>query len=497
MPAPRVLSQQDIQNAGGDSVAREMAANPQGPLRGYVEDAPPSEFGFDAARYPFRFYLQDGGPAVQRRGRIDGLDWQARMAAALAGPRIYCDAAAGGSADSTGAGTLASPYQSIGRAYGALQALGVPGVVMVKGSETGALYPYQIGFLKQATYAINTDVVFMAYNGRVVTGPFDSGLTWTADSFYNWCYRATRQNAQRLVDMSQRNPLTGYYAEPVKVASAEVCSLIPGSYFIDTPNNQVLYNPSSGVVPTNANTRVYMSGIENFYLAAQCNVFLAGQTENDGFDLEGSRSACFAVQLASFNPAVYSFVGAKNCTFRYAGYESATASTQRAALLDTLNGLAYFENCDFGAARSDGMNVHNVNGDAANLVITLNCSFSDNGRVNNTSQGYTLHETVKAIDVGGLIRWNHGGNIRNIGSSMMWAFGTTCQEDRGDMMMPAGGIRPTEVRIDDTSKFWGSRMTVAAMSAGDFAFRTTVNGQIRLRNTQALRGINAGNISEF
>ncbi|NVK41437.1 MAG: hypothetical protein HWE39_09345 [Oceanospirillaceae bacterium] len=80
---------------------------------------------------------------------------------------------------------------------------------------------------------------------------------------------------------------------------------------------------------------------------------------------------------------------------------------------------------DGSKGQKDGFGYHSDAG-AGLAVLHINCVSADNGRLDETSiNGFTTHDTVKSIDIGGRYGWGiNGTEVHCIEQTVSWFLGT-------------------------------------------------------------------------
>lgn len=320
------------------------------------------------------------------------------------------------------------------------------------------------------------DIAFVCPSGRVKTGSIIATPTMTKDATYTNTYSVARSAIQRVGDMVNLNRF-GNYTDLQAMQSAAACNVTPNSWYTD--GTTLYINRVDGALPTSANTRLFLSGQHGaFWITSQVNIYIGdgggvGGFPLGGFDCEGAtgsgESGSLNWYIATPNNSLTNLLVAKNSSFNYAGGITDTAASGTG--LQSFNGLAAFFGCRSDENQADGFHAKNTFAATQCAMLTVNCTGQDNGRTPTQScQAYTLHQNNIGIDVAGYYRDSHGGNIRNIQTTRMWACGTRCENDRGDVCN-GGALQPAGISMSDSATIWADRVKVDQLS-GEYAMVT-------------------------
>ena len=467
-------------------MAKSDAAKKYAPLQPQPVTIP-SGLGWDQANYPLSMTITDL-PGMARAFGTSSLTpesaFDAKSTARTApGTTLWVDPLTGN--DSTGDGTSGAPYKSGGKAQAVANAAGLPATIFTRATATMFRGNNPTNNAGTGGQFPTVDTAWIAVGGRVNTGTMDTSWTTALDGTYTRCYKTaasiTASTINRVVDMQNLNRY-GNYTELTNVASADLCNNTPDSWYHHT-DGFLYINRRDGATATTTNTRFYRSASTSFSLRTGVNLYIGGQTGNDGWDVEGGHAYGPLEVTPTAVAGSEKVVAVSNCSFKYGGGKIDN-TVGRGISVDNWRGLAIFSNCRTDASLTDGLNFHNSLGSPKMLVLTINCSSTDNGRPGQQScNSHTLHENVIAIDLCSEFRDSHGGSIRNIGTSKAFYAGTFLDNDFGDFGLGGGGVvRPTLVRVDDTAEIWLDRVRPKAPS-GAYVFHAAAAGsKIHRRN---------------
>lgn len=188
-------------------------------------------------------------------------------------------------------------------------------------------------------------------------------------------------------------------------------------------------------------------------------------------------------------------------------YSFNSSGAGRGWSIDGLHGICYLENCASLNARTDLFNFHDTRGGTVpgvkTRVVTINCvgrfagiDVRPIGGSNFIScNGHTLHEDVRAIDLGGDYRFASGGCVRNIGTSQSFYAGTA-SHDRGDRWL-GSTTQPTGYRAQDAAEIYLFRAKLPVSGASSSIAYHNAGGGIFLRDCWSNRGHNIGTIGTW
>lgn len=370
--------------------------------------------------------------------------------------------------------------RSVGKAVALANATGQPCKIIV-GAGT---YPRanNFSFNNNVLVAPAVDIAFVARNGRVNAGTYDSFSNPSLDTTFTNLYKITLLGScDRIVDRWAFDAF-GDYVELRFVATQAIANVTPNSWcaVANGGSFDVYVNRADLAAVTNVNTRAYRSGTESFTMVNQVNVCFVGEDGASGFDLEGS-NANGTIDVLITTPAVsLGCMVFSNCRFLQPGGRVNTVARSFSA--NSFNGLVALFNCYGGGAQTDAFNFHNTKGAAKALALTVNCHSPNTGRRGNQScNALTGHENVTGIDVCGNFSEAHGGALRNTGTTKWFLAGTFLKNDRGDAVLGGGGaFQPAAVVVDDTATVWADSVKID-MPAGTKAWNTLAVGSTILR----------------
>lgn len=372
--------------------------------------------------------------------------------------------------------TTGTAVRSIGKGIALANATGQPCKIII-GAGT---YPRanNFSFNNNVLVAPAVDIAFVARNGRVNAGTYDSFANPSLDATFTNCYKLTALGScDRIVDRWAFDQF-GDYVELRYVATPAIANVTPNSWSFS--GTDVYVNRADLVAVTNVNTRAYRSGTESFTMINQVNVCFVVEDGASGFDLEGS-NANGTIDVLITTPAVTpGCMVFSNCRFLQSGGRVNTVARSFSA--NSFNGLVALFNCYGGGAQTDSFNFHNTRGATKAMAMTVNCSSLNTGRRGNQScNALTYHEDVVGIDVCGNFIEAHGGTLRNINTSKCLLVGTFLKNDRGDAVLGGGGaFQPAAVVADDTATVWADSVRID-MPSGTKSWNTLAAGSTILR----------------
>ncbi len=313
-------------------------------------------------------------------------------------------------------------------------------------------YPRENGFTSTGTLVPATQPCAIIGSGLVEcwTG---SNLTWpgAVDPSFDATYLVARSNVAKVLDLAVTNA-NGDYAELTRVTSDALCQSTPSSWYQSGANLRV----NRTGAPTNANTRVLLLSTPNLQLGATSkNMYVSG------IHFQGGSGGAVAVTGLATLDAMFS-----NCTMKYAGALSVNVN---GLAVDNITGLVAARNCVFACNQADGANGHKNAG--APLLLTIDCIGRDNGRDTALSaNGWSIHESMPGVDVGGEYHGNYGTNFIPIGTTHAFALGTIARDSLGDIVH-GGTSPPIDFQTQNSARLWLNRTrsygSATALAAAD------------------------------
>lgn len=368
--------------------------------------------------------------------------------------------------------TRGAPFQSMHQAVTVMNAAAAGGaVITVQGGDghlTG-VYPRQNSLSNSGTGVTPLyPVKWLADGGRVVTGPFDVGTTFTAYDAANspGVYQlAARPHVERVVDTS-RFDRYGKHAELLYVPTLALCRLRPGSWTDDGANATLYVNRLDGALPTVAkgtgNTRYYLLGTQmSPQYASNVQPVSQGWFVRNGGDWRFEGGTGLAV--TSTNPlqsARSAFVIDRASIWFMGGRLSGSVNSFATV---GLHGLTMLSNSEVQGSTSDGFNVHNVGGFAFSpFALSVNNRYVDvGGRSYGAVQGFTIHENSRGATVGDTFLDTHGYAIGAIDATRIYVCGATILSDGGDLNGPNNVLQGGGIFLNGTAELYADRVRCA------------------------------------
>jgi len=348
------------------------------------------------------------------RGRIY-TDYDRQMFMAHTSAVMYVDVAAGN--DTTGNGTLATPYRSIKKA---ITSMTQPTTIYVKAGFYNRLNGWD------STSSPQQDCNVIAYGGRVTSSVRWEGGAWT--DVGNNTYRGTRSSASEVIDFSVVDS-DGVAVRMIAAADQAACEATPGSYYID--GTYVFAHLIDNRAP-DSNVAVMMA-VTNGLMSHDKIVYVSGVT------FEGGMSGAFTTATANFTANTRLVLD--NCELIYSIGNGIAANGY---------GLAVMHKCSAYGNLLDGFNYHTGANGISTKVVEIDCASYRNG-VNDgvhNDNASSIHGGCRAVRVNCTGGKTWGPTYPDIGTSMSWNIGCV---DTGSLA-PAGFN--TGFRTQDTAKQW-------------------------------------------
>lgn len=386
-------------------------------------------------------------------------------------------------------GTLPStPVQSIWRAIELMktQSTGLGGRIMLK----GAFYPVEHGFLNANTTVDlqNRPVSFEAQHGRAVIS-LSTKMTFVKDAGYSNVYTASQALSLMAFNPSVKSN-DGYthlkYKSVFSIAAVESTA---GSFYFNTATSVCYVHPHGSVPATNENVRVIQS-VKQLSTSNSNVIFM------QGLDLEGGSLGY--IYEASANVRVGSFV-AVDSTFRFNLGGTFDAPEPWSAISNSNFKIKAFFNCDISRCSRDGLATSKAAVNQNCSLFSVNCKSLNNGFLTedysnairpSSCNGFTLHNGMSGIDIGGTYTGSAGGNVAIVHQdTQAWCFGTIVGDSDGDKIN-GGSITYGGVSCADLdAKIWLDSCVVKGTEKALFA---SANSTIFKRRTIYSGTINGG-----
>jgi len=362
--------------------------------------------------------------------------------------------------DDSGDGTTwATAERTIGAAIDNAIASGQPTRILVK----SGIYPRNRSICNSnSSKVLTAPITIESVYGDVVTGVFDE-LTYTKTAGQDFVYEAARSNALAVIDPSSKSSraLDKLYT---KVDSIAACNSLAGSFYTD---NVTVYIHSFNSSPvSNGNALVTLSVIGASFTGNH-NVYMSG------IKCFGGNTGALTVKGGQDNYFVVD-----NCSFQLAYRGGGTLEPKDGCEILGCKMFAAF-NSDASINSKDGFNLH-IEGAVEPSMLTVNCTGFDNGQIDSTStsnNGITVHDGLKAIDIGSTWLGSVGTNAGHVGDgTQVWHFGSAAGQSAGDIInggpINYGGFGAwsgaAEVWLDDCTDFSTDRGVTASGTASAY-----------------------------
>ncbi|NRB04234.1 MAG: hypothetical protein HRU30_13335 [Rhodobacteraceae bacterium] len=424
----------------------------------------PPGFGWDTGRFPITVSAQ-GTSNLVPRDLVDPAIWS--------GVAVHVDGVAGDDANSglgSADGDFSAAKRTIHAAFLAGNATGAPYRVIVK----PGMFE-ESAFTKNGSREPDQPCAILGWNGavRYRTGPHsvvwsDAGATSTvAVSAVKRAFRTDQTTPQ------------GLYQELEKAADLASCQATLNSWFDDAG----VVHVNIGAVPGDTDIALlrsfhgarFMSHVSDLYLE---NIHCEG----------GITGALHCDPVADRNIVVV------NSSFKCSAPSNSSAPLDAVQMRRT-NGLVAFFNCEASGGARDGFSFHE-DGHAGMHVLTQKCRAVGNGISPATSvNGYTLHDAVCGIDLGGVYGWSRDGSeVHCVQSTHSWFVNTSAT---------ARDVDGTSVafKCSNTSAMWLQNTTADAAGAATNNAIEANGGAVLTRNHTTIAGSEvasgAGSIGAF
>lgn len=313
---------------------------------------------------------------------------------------------------------------SITSAITAAAASGLPSRIMVY-APSGP-YPRFSGFNTDngvRTFAART--IIESLEGTVIAGTFDD-LAWTPHATLANVYQATRSNAAACADPSKLDEFGAPRQYQWVTADTDV-ALGRGRWYT---NNVTCYvRTFDDEPPSMANCLIPLAGASGFEIRGNKDVLTRG------FRFFGGQYGAARVLDCPDSRFVFD-----NCDFGFAAFQNLNitpggTSVDGLVIRDCQLTAAY--NCRAVRNTKDGFNPH-ANAGKVPAVLTVNCIGALNGAGSSVSNnGLTGHDGGWIIDIGGTYLANRGTGVGFVDGTQAWCVGTVAGRSVGDL--PNGG----------------------------------------------------------
>jgi hypothetical protein len=427
----------------------------------------PTDLGWDQSRFPLT--LERAGinyrVTAQPRALVSAAIWT--------GPAFHVDGVAGADTNS-GLGEMdgdfATAKRTIFSAFVAGNATGAPYRVIVKPGQYS-----ESAFTRNGNDEPAQPVAIIGWNGEVRyrTGPFS--VPWTASSGTFTAPVTSLNRAFRTDILTEQ----GLYQELIRVADTAACAGTVNSW---VPVGSLVH-VNIGKVPGAQDIALIRSFHGARFLTHASDLYL------ENIHCEGGiTGALHCDAIANRN-----IVGV-NSTFRYSSPSSAAAPLDSARVRRT-NGLCAFFGCDASGGAKDGWTFHE-DGTQGMHVLLQDCTGVANGwGVATSCNGFTTHDEIKAIVLGGLFGWSRNGTeVHCIQSTRTFMAGTRSV---------ARDIDGTSVayKCSNLGQMW-LQDTIADAAGAESNFAIEANGgAVFIRDHQNIAGTvsvsSGGSVSPF
>jgi len=271
----------------------------------------------------------------------------------------------------------------------------------------------------------NKKISIEAVYGRVQTGAFDD-LTWAKTGGQVNVYEAARSSAQTAYNPLLTDQFGDYLSYTYQSSIANV-DANPGSWYTDNTTVYVHAHDSSPV--SNKNARVYYDNYGAYFTTVN-DLYIAG------FDFEGGK-APLTVTGGTNNKVL-----TVDCSGKYgaAGARSVMTARDGFQILGCKLWAAW--DCVASSNSKDGFNVHKE-GSTIPFALTVRCKGYNNGTLVSSlsNNGYTLHEGVAGVDIGGEYYYSYGTSSGHVDDdTLVYHYGARVGYTVGDTMRVAGSI---------------------------------------------------------
>lgn len=384
----------------------------------------PSRFAFDAIELPNGEFTAILDP----RSLVNPAIWT--------GPVFYVSTTGSDSA----AGTLAAPVRSIWKATALGDATGAPYRVMIRGGQyrmPNSINGQPPTWPTPPTGALKEPVqpcAFIAYDGRVeIATMLDLTFPGSKDATQTNCFLiANCAGARRVFDRTRLDSY-GNFFELTAAANLSACNSTANTWF---QSGSSLYINWGNTVPSYTTLLVLANAYSSAFLTNKADVYM------EGINFFGGNNGAVLFD----NTSARNIVGV-DCEYAYSGSSAAGIAgfrVRRSAGLTALFHCRAYDNS------TDGFNIH-ADGVAGVFFLTVGCRALANGVSPNAScNGWTTHDDVIGIDIGGDYGPQiDGSTVHSIESAKVWCLGTRAQRTSVN-----GNTSSAAFKISNTGIMW-------------------------------------------
>ena len=334
---------------------------------------------------------------------------------------LYVDFAAANNANNGTTWALAK--KGIGHAIDAAIANDVDTIIYVRSGAYSVADSFNYDGLLRT---ISNTIAIIGVEGRVKSAPL-SLRTWTQNATYSQVSECARNN----VNLCLNPQLLDAYGEPTEytiVSTLLDCANTAGSIYTD---GTTLYcHTHSGNLANNLNCEIYLLSPTTL-LNGGGNVYI------ENFDFVGGRYGGFFMDGEDTNTVVL-----VNSTFKRARAGKIDTALEPVSGVSVTGGKTFAAfNCEASFNSRDGFGFSKDGFDNKSDVLLVNCKGVNNSLDSFSSQsgnGFTTHDGIKSIDIGGVWLGSRGTNSGHIDNDTeVWSYGAIAGNSDGDIR--AGG----------------------------------------------------------
>ncbi|MGY4295386.1 hypothetical protein ACVWXN_003481 [Bradyrhizobium sp. i1.4.4] len=252
-------------------------------------------------------------------------------------------------------------------------------------------------------------------------------MSWPGahDATFTNSYRVARSSVSRVIDLLHTDA-AGDYLDIPQVADGATVDANTGWAQVTT---DLIIRRSDDLAPTNLNTLVLLKTIP---------MVVTDATSKDLYIKNATLFGGAAGSVANTAQATLNLMLEDVVT----GYAGDSATNVNGYKFDFNTGLVAAVRCRGARAEADIFNGHWTPGGTPGLYLyTEDCIGRNGGRDTVQScNGLTIHDDIKAADIGGEFYGNFGSNVIPINGCKMWCLGTYAHDSQGDV--GHGGTSP-------------------------------------------------------